>query len=140
MCVCISLCTAVRFRPSPLLRKKTALVCGFFASQCKHTAIRAQRVEAVSCEALAKQDYNAHMYFVYILQSKKDDSLYVGMTEDVKQRLAQHNNGNARYSSSKRPYALKWFCGFASKKQAFQFEKYLKQGSGFAFARKHLIN
>lgn len=79
------------------------------------------------------------MYFVYILQSKKDKSLYVGSTENVKQRLTDHNSGKAKYSSSKRPYVLKWFCIFPNKRQALAFEKYLKQGSGFAFVRKHLL-
>ncbi len=79
------------------------------------------------------------MHFVYILQSKKDNSLYVGSTENIKQRLAEHNSGKAKYSSSKRPYILKWFCGFPNKQLALKFEKYLKQGSGFAFSRKHLL-
>jgi predicted GIY-YIG superfamily endonuclease len=96
----------------------------------------------VSCEALAKQD-SKHimpvMYYVYILQSQKDQSMYIGSTESVKQRLADHNSGKAKYSSSKRPYTLKWFCAFPNKTIALKFEKYLKQGSGFAFARKHLL-
>ncbi len=79
------------------------------------------------------------MYFVYILQSKKDLSLYVGSTENVKKRFAEHNDGKSKYSNSKRPYTLKWFCAFATKSQALTFEKYLKQGSGHAFARKHLV-
>jgi len=79
------------------------------------------------------------MHFVYILQSQKDGSLYVGSTENIKQRVAGHNGGKSKYSSSKRPYVLKWFCAFATKQQALKFEKYLKQGSGFAFVRKHLL-
>jgi putative endonuclease len=79
------------------------------------------------------------MYYVYLLQSKKDGSVYVGYTENVKQRLVEHNSGRARYSNSKRPYVLKWFCAFPNKRRALAFEKYLKQGSGFAFARKHLL-
>ncbi len=79
------------------------------------------------------------MYFVYILQSEGDKGLYVGSTENVKQRVDEHNSGKAKYSRSKRPYALKWFCAFPNKKQALAFERYLKQGSGFAFTRKHLI-
>jgi predicted GIY-YIG superfamily endonuclease len=38
----------------------------------------------------------------------------------------------------KRPWKLVWYCVFTTKKQAIDFEMYLKQGSGFAFARKHL--
>jgi len=79
------------------------------------------------------------MHYVYILQSQKDKSLYVGSTENVKKRVSEHNNGKSTYSNSKRPYVLKWFCAFPTKTQALAFEKYLKQGSGFAFARKHLI-
>lgn len=79
------------------------------------------------------------MHFVYILQSEKEKSLYVGSTENIKQRVAEHNSGKTKYSSTKRPYILKWFCGFPNKSLALKFEKYLKQGSGFAFARKHLL-
>ncbi|MDP3726400.1 MAG: GIY-YIG nuclease family protein [bacterium] len=77
-------------------------------------------------------------YFVYILQSQKDKSYYTGMTEDVQKRLEEHNGGGSRYSSSKKPFTLIWFCAFNDKNKALSFEKYLKQGSGFAFARKHL--
>ncbi len=79
------------------------------------------------------------MYFVYILKSEKDATLYVGSTEDIKRRLAEHNNGKSKYSNSKRPYVLKWFCAFPNKQRALMFEKYLKQGSGHAFTAKHLL-
>jgi len=79
------------------------------------------------------------MYKVYILQSLKDGSFYTGMTENVAERLKEHNSGSSKYSSTKRPYKLVWYCNFKNKLRALQFEKYLKHGSGFAFARKHLI-
>ncbi len=79
------------------------------------------------------------MHFVYIIQSLKDGSYYTGITEDVQKRLSEHNSGISKYSSTKRPYQLMWYCTFQDKKKAFAFEKYLKQGSGFAFARKHLV-
>ncbi|MEK7107513.1 MAG: GIY-YIG nuclease family protein [Patescibacteria group bacterium] len=79
------------------------------------------------------------MHFVYILQSQQDASLYVGSTDNVKKRFAEHNYGKSKYSSTKRPYTLRWFCAFPTKSMALKFEKYLKQGSGFAFARKHLL-
>jgi putative endonuclease len=79
------------------------------------------------------------MYHVYILKSLKDESLYIGSSENVKKRLAEHSSGATKYSSTKRPYVLKWFCTFPTKQQALKFEKYLKQGSGFAFARKRLL-
>jgi len=79
------------------------------------------------------------MQYVYILKSKKDGSLYVGSTENIKRRFAEHNKGQSNYSKIKAPYALKWFCAFPSKQQALIFEKYLKHGSGHAFTQKHLV-
>lgn len=79
------------------------------------------------------------MYKVYILKSLRDNSLYTGVTEDLIERLKAHNSGTSKYSSTKRPFKIAWYCAFKNKTKALQFEKYLKQGSGFAFARKHLI-
>jgi len=79
------------------------------------------------------------MYYVYILKSKKDNSLYKGVTDDLKKRVSEHNTGSVKYSSSKYPYILVWYCAFLSKKQALQFERYLKHGSGHAFTKRHLI-
>ncbi len=79
------------------------------------------------------------MYYVYIIQSQKDQSYYTGFTEDLKQRIKGHNWHEAIYSKSKAPLDLVWFCSFRDKKKALDFEKYLKQGSGFAFARKRLV-
>jgi len=79
------------------------------------------------------------MHYVYILQSLKDGSYYTGSTDDIQKRLSEHNSGSSTYSSTKRPYQLIWYCAFQEKIKALAFEKYLKQGSGFAFARKHLV-
>jgi len=78
------------------------------------------------------------MYYVYILKSKKDFSRYIGVTSDLKHRLQEHNNGSARYSSAKRPYVLVWYGAFPEKTRAYEFEKYLKSSSGYAFAKKRL--
>lgn len=79
------------------------------------------------------------MYYVYILKSLKDASYYIGMTEDLELRVQEHNRGDAKFTSSKIPYERVWHCAFKNKKRALDFEKYLKQGSGFAFARKRLV-
>ena len=79
------------------------------------------------------------MYYVYILQSKKDESRYIGVTADLKRRIREHNSGGVRYSSTKRPYILKWYSAFTEKQKACEFEQYLKSSSGYAFTKKHLI-
>lgn len=79
------------------------------------------------------------MYKVYILESLKDGSLYTGITDDLFERLKSHNSGLNKYSKTKRPFKIVWYCVFKNKSKALLFEKYLKQGSGFAFARKHLV-
>ena len=78
------------------------------------------------------------MHYVYILKSKKDNSLYFGSTENIKHRIKEHNGGESTYSKNKLPYKLIWFCAFPNKTKALVFEKYLKHGSGHAFTKKHL--
>ena len=78
-------------------------------------------------------------YYVYILQSQKDGSYYTGFTSDIINRVDVHNSGQVAYTAAKIPFELVWYCCFKAKIQAIQFEKYLKSGSGFAFARKRLV-
>ncbi len=80
-----------------------------------------------------------YMFYVYILQSQNDKSFYTGFTEDLKNRIHEHNTGRADFTSTKGNYKLIWYGAFCEKKRALDFEKYLKQGSGFAFARKRLV-
>lgn len=70
----------------------------------------------------------------------KDKSKYVGYsTYSPEKRLVEHNQGMNIYTKIHRSYELIWFCAFLDKAKAQDFEKYLKQGSGFAFANKRLI-
>jgi putative endonuclease len=48
------------------------------------------------------------MYFVYILQSKKDASFYVGQCHDLDRRMSKHFDGFSKYTSTKRPLRLKY--------------------------------
>ncbi len=78
------------------------------------------------------------MYFVYILKCS-DNRLYVGCTKNVDERLARHNNKSIPATSNRTPVQLVSFVMFLDKYKAFNFEKYLKSGSGRAFLSKHLI-
>ena len=79
------------------------------------------------------------MYFVYIIKSIKDNSKYTGMTNNIRNRLKQHNEGLSSYTKGHRPWKLMWFCIFPNKTKAEKFEKYLKSGSGIAFMNKRIL-
>ena len=76
-------------------------------------------------------------YFVYILKCA-DGKPYTGCTEDLDERLQRHNNGHVPATESRRPVTLITHIVFGDKYKAFEFEKYLKSGSGRAFIKKHL--
>jgi len=78
------------------------------------------------------------MHYVYILQCQKSINYYVGATEDLKERLKDHKWHNVKTTKFKNPKLI-WYCCFENKQKAYDFEKYLKSGSGFAFRNKHLI-
>ena len=73
--------------------------------------------------------------YVYILKCS-DGSCYVGSSNNLKDRIRYHTSGLVRTTKSRLPVKLAWYCCFNSKAKALQFEKYLKQGSGFAFSRQ----
>ncbi len=66
-------------------------------------------------------------YYLYILQSEKDDSFYVGITSDIKKRLLFHNNGWQRYTKNKRPWKLVYIREFSSKSEALKQERKIKK-------------
>ncbi len=79
------------------------------------------------------------MRYVYLLQSEASvDQRYVGVTSDLKQRLAEHNAGKSSHTSKYAPWKLVTYVAFSDERKAETFERYLKSGSGHAFARKRL--
>lgn len=79
------------------------------------------------------------MHYVYLLQSQSHpDQRYVGLTSDLKARLAKHNAGGVPHTSKFTPWRLRTYVAFSTREQAAQFEQYLKSGSGRAFAGRHL--
>lgn len=78
------------------------------------------------------------MKYVYILESLDSLHFYVGITYDLRTRLAKHNAGEVPHTSKYGPWRLKTYIAFSDDQQAVAFEKYLKSASGRAFARKRL--
>jgi putative endonuclease len=76
------------------------------------------------------------MWYVYILKCS-DDHIYIGCTSDVNERLHRHRSGHVPATKHRLPVLLITFIAFADKYKAFEFEKYLKGGSGRAFISRH---
>ena len=79
------------------------------------------------------------MYYTYILKSSKSPIFYYGSTCNLKKRVYEHNSGLSKSTKPYKPWTLEWYCGFPTKKQAEDFELYLKSGLGKAFAYKRLV-
>jgi predicted GIY-YIG superfamily endonuclease len=78
------------------------------------------------------------MCYVYILKCS-DGNHYTGCTSDLKVRFSRHQNGLVQSTKSRRPVELLIYIAFADKYKAYFFEKYLKSGSGKAFANKRFL-
>ena len=79
------------------------------------------------------------MKYVYILQSLLDtEHFYTGITDDLDARLLKHNSGAVTHTKKYRPWRVKAFVAFGDENRALAFEKYLKSGSGRAFAKARL--
>lgn len=84
--------------------------------------------------------YLASMTYVYLIESVHSrPQHYVGITKDLKQRVADHNEGKSSHTSKFKPWNLVMYLGFADEQTALAFEKYLKSGSGKAFLKKRFL-
>ena len=76
------------------------------------------------------------MHYIYSLKCK--DGYYIGCTDNLKERIGRHQNGYVPATAGRFPVSLEFYFAIADKYKAFEFEKYLKSGSGRAFLKKHL--
>ncbi len=75
-------------------------------------------------------------FHVYMLRCS-DGSYYVGHTEDLDLRLAQHERGEIPgYTSERRPVVLVWCGHFETRDDAFWFERKVK---GWTRAKKEAL-
>jgi len=79
------------------------------------------------------------MRFVYVLRNHETPPrYYTGLTSDVTRRLAEHNAGNCTHTAKHAPWSIDVVVEFSDERRAAAFERYLKSGSGVAFAQRHL--
>jgi predicted GIY-YIG superfamily endonuclease len=69
-------------------------------------------------------------YFVYILWSAFHKRFYIGVTDDVKRRLDQHNAGISKWTRGRGPWVIVWQRLFSSLSEARRFENRLKKQKG----------
>ena len=77
-------------------------------------------------------------YYVYLLQSLKDRSLYVGFTKDLKLRLKQHNTGLGEHTKKYMPWELIHYEAYRHEEDARRREKYLKTNQGGRLLKRML--
>lgn len=79
------------------------------------------------------------MFFVYVLQSKKDKSFYIGFAVGIKERLKKHNEGLVRSTKNIRPIEFIYCEIYKSKRDALIRERRLKKfAKGFASLKGRL--
>jgi predicted GIY-YIG superfamily endonuclease len=79
------------------------------------------------------------MFYVYCIESRSlPGRRYTGFTENLRQRIADHNDGCNPSTAPGRPWIIKGYVAFDNKPAALAFERYLKTGSGHAFRRNRL--
>ena len=75
------------------------------------------------------------MYYIYSLKCK--DGYYVGCTDNIEDRIDRHQKGHVPTTANRLPLSLEFYFATEDKYKAFEFEKYLKSGSGLAFRNRH---
>ncbi len=66
-------------------------------------------------------------YYLYIIESLTSGDLYKGVTQDVNQRLNDHNAGRSRFTKSDMPWKLVYLKEFGTKSDVLKEELRLKK-------------
>jgi len=97
-------------------------------AQLRRDAVRRRRAKAGRIN---------NMNYVYSLKCK--NGFYIGCTDNVQDRLGRHQKGHVPATADRLPVELEFYFAISDKYKAFEFEKYLKSGSGRAFINKHFV-
>jgi predicted GIY-YIG superfamily endonuclease len=90
-------------------------------------------------DALRSFSEGGPVYYLYLIESLSvRRERYVGMTTDLKRRFREHNEGKSFHTTKFGPWKLVSYIAFTGRARAEAFERYLKSGSGHAFASKRL--
>lgn len=78
------------------------------------------------------------MFYVYVLQSKKDRKLYIGSTSNLQLRFKQHNQGKVSSTKYRQPLELIYYEAYKNETIARERERRLKSGKSHVALKKRL--
>ena len=81
-----------------------------------------------------------NFFYTYVLKSRKDRKNYIGYTNNLKERIHQHNKGYVFSTRSRRPFELIYYESCLNEEDAKQREQYLKSTTGRRWLGKRLKN
>ncbi len=67
------------------------------------------------------------MFYLYIIKSKKDRKLYIGITPDLRKRFQEHNTGKVRSTKYRKPFVMVYYEAYYSFEDVKERERKLKQ-------------
>lgn len=79
------------------------------------------------------------MFYVYILESIKDNKLYIGYSSKLKERIDSHLKGGVSSTKNRRPLVLIYYEAYREEKDARIREIFLKTGQGRDFIKHNIV-
>ncbi|MBC8322791.1 MAG: GIY-YIG nuclease family protein [Candidatus Marinimicrobia bacterium] len=79
------------------------------------------------------------MWYVYALENKKKNFIYIGYTNDLKRRIREHFDGKTQSTKAYLPLRLSAYIAVTTEQKAKRLEKYFKTGSGKTILKKRII-
>lgn len=80
-----------------------------------------------------------YVHYVYLLRGHMRHALYIGVTSDLRRRLAEHNKGKSTHTSKSKSWTLVYYEAYANRDDAAEREKALKKfGSAYGQLKKRV--
>ena len=113
---------------------------GWQASLERKTYLVFARAKAIRHSSAFAGRRRSRMFYVYVIRSiSHPKRYYIGFTENIDQRVKEHNEGKSLHTAKYGPWELAVYLAVPSKTKALELERYLKSGSGRAFLQRHIL-
>jgi putative endonuclease len=78
-------------------------------------------------------------FYVYVLKSLTKNFIYIGYTENLKQRFKEHNSGESKSTRPYLPYEIVHYEAYRNMEDAKRREHYLKTNKGKTALKTMLV-